>query len=156
MRTPARSDAHWLFDPAAVQAIVVARRPAGTDAVGCVVSDRVWSDVVGLLRWAHSAERSGPSVASGAWWRLAADCAALLRTLPGLMDELDEGLVDVPVTLPDDAAPAERVRAVAAELTALLRSPEEVPLTVVSDLVGRLGSAAISASAGAADWNALR
>ncbi|WP_164704430.1 hypothetical protein [Blastococcus litoris] len=41
-----------LFDPSAAHRLVLARRPVPLTAVGAVVSDVVWGEVVQLLRWA--------------------------------------------------------------------------------------------------------
>jgi len=42
----------WLFDPPTARRLVLAHRPATAGAARCVVSDVVWHEVVGLLRWA--------------------------------------------------------------------------------------------------------
>ncbi|MPQ98666.1 hypothetical protein GB931_12190 [Modestobacter sp. I12A-02628] len=151
------SPTDWLFHPEVARLVVLARRPAGADAVRCVVSDAVWGDVVRLLRWAASADRSAPDVAARARWRLAVDCYDLMRRLPTLIDEVDEQWVSLPDDpLPDDApAPAEQLREVAAELTAALVADAQVSLFEVGLLVNRLGAAAIAASVDGADWSEL-
>src|SRR3954447_11277152 len=89
-----------LFDPSGAHALVLARRPAGCSAVDAVVSDAVWQDVVQLLRWTAASTAAAPELDRGRWWRLAAGCAALLRRLPALSDELGEDW-DRPALLPD-------------------------------------------------------
>lgn len=145
--------AGWLFDPEAARAVVLARRPAPDDVVGIVVSDEVWTSVVGLLRWADGAGRAAPDLTAGVCARLAADCAALLQRLPALLDELGEGLVDQGEDVADPSDPADRVQAVAAEITELLLSARSVHLHVLADAVFRLGAAAISVAAERTDWS---
>lgn len=142
-----------LFDPTTAHRLVLSRRPSSRSAVSCVVSDVVWHDVVGLLRWATAGTGGVTGLDSGRWWRLAASCADLLRRLPGLCDELGEPWRPAP---PDDATMegdgAARVERAAARLAALLRSGEPVPLQRLAVEVDALGAAAISALAGQADW----
>ncbi len=133
---------HWLFDPATAHATVLAHRKPGCSAAACVVSDAVWADVVGLLRWADAGSRAPAGLAPGTWWRLAAGCAKLLRRLPGLCAELGEPF-DVTGLLGEDERPAaERVGRATARLTALLRSGAPVPLRRLATEVDALGAAA--------------
>ena len=146
----------WLFDPATAHHLVLARRPFPRTAVACVVSDVVWHDVVGVLRWANAATGGQSEVEAGRWWRLAASCAGLLRRLPGLSDELGErwdraspaGTDEVATDLSGQA----RVERIAARLTALLRSGEPVSLHDLALEIDALGAAAISAFAEQAAW----
>ncbi|SFF84346.1 hypothetical protein [Blastococcus tunisiensis] len=146
----------WLFDPTAAHRLVLARRPSpGSGVVPDVVSDVVWSDVVRLLRWATADAGGLAEVESGRWWRLAAECGALLRRLPGLADELAEPWALDPATW--GGAPADgraRVALTAARLTALLRSGEPVSLRRLAGEVDALGSAAIAALVEQAPWAA--
>ena len=146
--------AGWLFDPEVARRVVLARRPGPEDVVGVVVSDEVWTRVVGLLRWADGAGRAAPGLTAGVCARLAADCAALLHRLPALLDELGEGLVEDGHDVAGSAEPADRVQAVAAEITELLLSAGPVRLPVLADTVFRLGAAAISVAADRTDWSA--
>ena len=141
--TPAR----WLFDPDTTRALVLTRRfPAGRP-VEDVVSDVVWGEVVGLLRWAVAGANGPADLRVGTWWRLAAGCAALLRRLPGLTAEIAQPWAVLPPPAAPDAVPAERVAAVAGRLAALLRSDERVPLPVLAAEVDALGEAAVQAIA---------
>jgi hypothetical protein len=143
----------WLFDPTTTHRLVLARRPAARTAVADVVSDVVWTDVVGLLRWAAAGTGGLTSLDAGRWWRLAASCADLLRRLPGLADELGEPWHPVP---PDDLAGDGGVEVVAARLATLLRSGEPVPLARLAAEIDALGAAAISAYAGRSAWTLPR
>jgi hypothetical protein len=135
----------WLFDPETAHATVLAHRPPGCSAMTCVVSDVVWADVVGLLRWADAGTRAPGPLAAGTWWRLAAGCAELLRRLPGLCAELGEPW-DVRGRPGEDELPApERVALTTARLTRLLRSPRPVPLRRLATEVDALGAAAVGA-----------
>jgi hypothetical protein len=142
---------HALFDPAGAHRLVLARRPAGSPPLTCVVSDVVWQDVVQLLRWS-AATTSRAEVDAGRWWRLAAGCAALLRRLPGMCDELGEPWG--PTASPDDAElpGTDRLALATARLAALLRTPEPVPFRLLAGDVDALGAAAISALAQTSSW----
>lgn len=150
----------WLFDPTTAHRLVLARRPFPRSAVACVVSDVVsdvvWHDVVRLLRWAAACTRGLTELESGRWWRLAAYCADLLRRLPGLADELDEGwdaaATGDPWPEPDDPEAAARVERIAGRLAALLRSGDPVSLQVLAVHIDALGAAAISALAAQSSW----
>jgi hypothetical protein len=142
-----------LFDPATAHDLVLARRPVPRTAVACVVSDVVWHEVVGLLRWATACTRGATGLESGRWWRLAAACADLLRRLPGLSDELgerwDPGAPDDSAT---DADAVARVERVAGRLADLLRSGDAVALQRLAVEIDALGAAAISALAERSAW----
>jgi hypothetical protein len=141
----------WLFDPADAHRLVLARRPAASSALTSVISDVVWQEVVGLLRWSV-ASTDDPGTDAGRWWRLAAGCADLLRRLPALCDELGEpwsptGAVDDP-ELPG----TERVALVTGRLAALLRSTDPLPLRRLARDIDALGAAAIKAYAETSSW----
>ena len=136
-----------LFDPAAARRLVLARRPAGRAVVADVVSDVVWTDVVRLLRWAVAAPHAAPGVRAGAWWRLAAGCADLLRRLPALGDEVAEhwaGTDGHPVWA-DDLPARQRVRRATDLLAAALLAAEPPDLRGVAARVDALGAAAVAA-----------
>ncbi|SEO45484.1 hypothetical protein [Trujillonella endophytica] len=134
----------WLFDPATAHATVLAHRPAGCTAVECVVSDAVWADVVGLLRWADAGTRVPAPLAAGTWWRLATGCAALLRRLPGLCAELDEPWAVQGLPGEDERPAAERLIRATGRLAGLLSAPAPVPLRRLASAVDALGAAAIA------------
>src|SRR4051794_1748772 len=137
-----------LFDPAASHDLVLARRPPVPTAVQGVVSDVVWSEVVGLLRWATADTGGSTALQPGTWWRLAVGCADFLRRSPGLSAEIDEPWdVDSPREPPAGDDGADRIAAVAERLAALLRSAEPPPLRVLAAEVDALGAAAITALA---------
>ena len=140
-----------LFDPADAHRLVLARRPPDPSAVICVVSDVVWLQVVRLLRWS-TATTGSAGVDEGRWWRLAAGCAALLRRLPALCDEVGEhwgpiGPMDDP-ELPGTT----RVGLAGDRLATLLCSRDTVPLCRLAGEVDTLGAAAISALAQTSSW----
>ena len=146
-----RDPARWLFDPDTTRALVLARRPSGGRAVEDVVSDVVWGEVVGLLRWAAAAARAPVALRTGSWWRLAAGCAALLRRLPALSAEIAEPwTVEPPVVPLDGVPPSERVAVVAGRLAGLLRSGQPVRLRRLAAEVDALGEAAVQAIAATA------
>jgi hypothetical protein len=142
---------HWLFDPAGAHRLVLARRPAHSSPVTCVVSDVVWHDVVHLLRWSAATTRTA-GVDAARWWRLAAGCADLLRRLPALCDELGEPWDRA--APPDDAdlPGTTRVTLATGRLAALLRAEGPVPLCRLAADVDALGAAAISALAQTSSW----
>jgi hypothetical protein len=138
----------WLFDPTAAHDVVLARRPAGGSVVDDVVSDVVWRDVVRLLRWASADARGATSLEAGAWWRLAAGSADLLRRMPGLCAEIAEPWgMQTPASAPEELPAADRIALVAGRLAALVRSPVPVPLRALAAEIDALGEAAISALA---------
>jgi hypothetical protein len=141
-----------LFDPPTAHRLVLAHRPADSTAVTSVVSDVVWHEVVGLLRWATASTGGIHDLESGRWWRLAAACADLHRRLPALEDELGEPWRPAE-PLPEPAvAGTERVAQVTGRLAALLRSAEPLPLARLAVEIDELGAAAISAYADEASW----
>jgi hypothetical protein len=126
------------------------------------VSDVVWSDVLGVLRWADATLGCPPELREGTAWRTAAAAAGLLRRLPGLCREAG---VDWPGPAPAPADPeggaAGRLRAAADRLALRLCSPEEGVAGPLSAAVGDLardldevGAAAIAVLAQDADWPA--
>ncbi|TFV80803.1 hypothetical protein E4P40_17530 [Blastococcus sp. CT_GayMR20] len=142
----------WLFDPPTAHRLVLAHRPARATAVTCVVSDVVWQEVVGLLRWATASTGGVHGLESGRWWRLAAACADLLRRLPAFGDELGRPWRPA-VPIPEQAlAGTERVAQVTGRLAALLRSADPLPLARLAVEIDELGAAAISAYADEASW----
>jgi hypothetical protein len=141
-----------LFDPCDARALVLARRPTGCSAVNAVVSDAVWDEVIGLLRWATASTGASSALDPGRWWRLAWGCADLLRRLPALCDELGEGW-DRPAVPEENAAEGvTRVERGAQRLLDLLRTGEPVPLRTVAGEVDALGAAAITALVEASSW----
>ena len=44
----------WLYDPSLGGVLVRAHRPPAAGAASSVVSDVVWGDVLGVLRWAEA------------------------------------------------------------------------------------------------------
>jgi hypothetical protein len=141
-----------LFDPAGTRRLVLARRPAGCSAVTAVVSDVVWQDVVRLLRWAVAGTDGAPGLDAGRWWRLAAECADLLRGMPALCDELGEPWSPEGAAEDPGVSGTARVELVAGRLATLLRSPETTTLRQVAADVDALGAAAISALAEGSSW----
>lgn len=79
-----------IYDPHASAALVRAHRPPGGGAASDVVSDAVWSEVLGLLRWSSTTLGCSGDLLTGTAWRTAAASAALLRRLPALCDERGE------------------------------------------------------------------
>jgi hypothetical protein len=124
--------------------------------VADVVSDRVWRDVVELLRWASGAAHAVPALRAGAWWRLAAGCADLLRRLPALADELaehwDAGTAEDIVDPGAEVPGAERVQAVARRLATELVGAGPLDLQRLAVLVDALGAAAVAALADGCRW----
>jgi hypothetical protein len=145
----------WLFDPPTASRLVLAHRPAGTEAMRSVVSDVVWHEVVALLRWAAAGTGRAADAETRRWWRLAAGCADLLRRLPALCDELGEPW-DLPLAVEDAGTGTDRVRAVSLRLVALLRSPGPLPLARVAGEVDALGAAAVSVLAEQSSWTVPR
>jgi hypothetical protein len=141
-----------LFDPPAAHRLVLAHRPDRPTAVGCVVSDVVWQEVVGLLRWATAGTGGAHDLESGRWWRLAAACADLLRRLPALGDEAGEPWRPADRAGAPTSAGTVRAARATDRLLALLESPEPVPLAALAVEIDELGAAAISAYADEASW----
>jgi hypothetical protein len=136
-----------LFDPDASHDLVLGHRPCPHTAVRCVVSDVVWSEVVCLLRWANAGTGGSAALQTGAWWRLAAHCAALLRRFPALSAEIGEPWCSAPPVHLPGASGAERVDAAAARLAVMLRCPTQLPLCAVAAEIDALGGAAVTALA---------
>jgi hypothetical protein len=141
-----------LFDPATAHGLVLARRPPTRSAVQDVVSDLVWHEVVGLLRWSAAATGGDPELEAGRWWRLAAACADLLRRIPALIDELDEPSSTAPTIDDSDLSGTARVERAAERLARLLQTSGELPLDRLAVAVDALGAAAVSAVAEASPW----
>jgi len=142
----------WLFDPMTAHRLVLAHRPEPRSAVSWVVSDVVWHEVVGLLRWATASTGGAPGLESGRWWRLAAGCADLLRRLPALEDELGAPWRPADPAPESTLAGTARVTEVAGRLLALLTSDEALPLSRLAAEIDALGAAAISALAEESSW----
>jgi hypothetical protein len=117
-----------------------------------VISDVVWQDVIGLLRWATASTGRTPDLEPGRWWRLAAACADLLRRLPTFGDEIGEPwrpAAPAAEPAPDGAA---RVAAATDRLLALVRSAEPLPLARLAVAIDALGATAVSALALETSW----
>jgi hypothetical protein len=150
----------WLYDPSLGGVLVRAHRPPAAGALRSVVSDVVWTDVLGVLRWAEATLTCRTDLAPGTAWRTAAAAAALLRRLPGLCDEVGvpwvgagggPGAEQVPVAV--------RLRTAADRLAWRLCSPDdrtaELLQIVLRDLardVDEVGAAAIAVLAEGTDW----
>ena len=160
----------WLYDPSLGGVLVRAHRAPGAGAAGSVLSDAVWTDILGLLRWAEATMTCPPELAGGSAWRTAVAAAALLRRLPGMCAEAGvpwPGPATQPVsTQPVPAEPVlaelpagARLRMAADRLALRLCSPGEGaagPLRhAVGDLardVDEIGAAAVAVLAGETDW----
>ena len=150
----------WLYDPSLGALLVRAHRPPAAGALRSVVSDAVWSDVLGVLRWAEATLTCRPDLAAGTAWRTAAAAAALLRRLPGLCDEVgvawagaggEPGAAQVPAAV--------RLRTAADRLALRLCSPDdgtedqlEIVLRDLARDVDEVGAAAIAVLAEGSDW----
>ncbi|MFQ1001988.1 hypothetical protein [Modestobacter sp. SSW1-42] len=150
----------WLYDPAVGDVLVRAHRSAVGGPADDVVSDVLWSDVLGLLRWAEAALGCPPALAEGAAWRTAARAAALLRRLPVLCAEGGLPWPGVQADPDDTVLPGrERLAAAADRLAGLLcaRPPAVGPLELVTRVaadVDEIGAAAIALLAEGTDWTA--
>jgi hypothetical protein len=152
----------WLYDPSLGGVLVRGHRPPAAGTVGSVVSDVVWSSVLGVLRWAEATLTCRVELAGGSAWRTAAASAALLRMLPGLCSEVGvpwTGAVGEPV--PAVMSAAERLRTAADRLALRLCSPDGrddrpvVLAAVLAELAGavdEVGAAAIAVLLEGADW----
>jgi hypothetical protein len=152
----------WLYDPLLGGVLVRGHRPPAAGAASSVVSDVVWSQVLGVLRWAEATLTCRVELAGGSAWRTAAASAALLRTLPGLCSEVGvawAGAVGEPGAAP--MAARERLRTAADRLALRLCSPDGrddrpvVLAVVLRELAGEVdevGAAAIAVLAEGADW----
>jgi hypothetical protein len=152
----------WLYDPSLGGVLVRAHRPPAAGAAGSVVSDVVWSEVLGLLRWAEATVTCRADLAGGTAWRTAAASAALLRRLPGLCGEVGvawAGAGGEPVAAP--RLPVDRLRTAADRLALRLCAPDggadgpAVLAVVLGELardVDEVGAAAIAVLVEGADW----
>jgi len=156
----------WLYDPSLGGLLIRGHRPPTAGAVDSVVSDTVWTDVLGVLRWADATLCCRPELAGGTAWRTAAASAALLRRLPGLCDEVGVAWVGAGGGPEGAPVPAvERLRAAADRLALRLCSREgavagsvaavlEVVLTDLARDVDEVGAAAIAVLTESTDWTA--
>jgi hypothetical protein len=150
----------WLFDPAMGGVLVRAHRSPAAGAAGDVVSDVLWSEVLGLLRWAEATLGCAPTLAEGAAWRTAATAAAVLRRLPGLCAEAGTAWPGAQGDPEEVALPGrQRLAAAADRLAGLLCTcPTAMdPLALVGRVaadVDAVGAAAIALLAEGADWTA--
>jgi hypothetical protein len=145
-----------IYDPHTSGALVRAHRPVGGGAASDVVSDAVWTDVLGLLRWAAATLSCSAEVRPGVAWRTATTSATLLRELPALCDERGEcWWATVAAPVPGRTA-EERLHAGVEQLWTRLRAPGDgVPLCVLAAEVDEVGAAAVAVLAEGADWRAV-
>jgi hypothetical protein len=145
-----------LYDPRSSHALVLAHRPCGGGAASDAVSDAVWTDVLGLLRWAEATLRCPGELLPGVAWRTAGASAALLRRLPAFCDERGECWRAVPAR--DGGGPARaRLADAAGRLRCRLHATgEQVPLSVLAVDVDAVGAAAVALLAEGADWQGVR
>ncbi|MEU2347120.1 hypothetical protein [Modestobacter sp. NPDC049651] len=148
----------WLYDPSLGGVLVRAHRPRTGGAVAPVVSDVVWTDVLGAVRWAGATLRCPPDLMGGSAWRTASSCAQLLRRLPRLCRELGEPWPErAPRPETATAEPRARLTAATERLTARLCAPgTAVPLAELADDVDELGAAALAVLVELTDWSAGR
>ena len=152
----------WLYDPSLGGVLVRAHRSPAAGAASSVVSDVVWGEVLGVLRWAEATLTCPPELTGGTAWRTAAASAGLLRRLPGLCAEAGVAWPGPAPASPAGGLPAaQRLRTAADRLAMRLCSPEEGgsgPLRdAVADLAGdvdEVGAAAIALLAEGTDWTA--
>jgi hypothetical protein len=150
----------WLYDPSLGGVLVRAHRQPAAGAARAVVSDAVWTDVLGLLRWAEATLTCPADLTSGTAWRTAAGAAALLRRLPGLCDELGLAWPGAHAgSEPVGGSAAARLRTAVDRLALLLCSPEVDAADrrggAVAELarcVDETGAAAIAVLAEGTDW----
>jgi hypothetical protein len=150
----------WLYDPSLGGVLVRAHRAPAGGAAGSVVSDAVWGDVLGVLRWAEATLTCPPGLAGGTAWRAASASAGLLRRLPGLCAEAGVAWPGPAAEPPGAPVPARRRLRTAADRLALrLCSPEEgaagplrMDLAGLARDVDEVGAAAIGVLADATDW----
>src|SRR4051812_13656251 len=151
----------WLYDPSLGGVLVRAHRAPTSGAAGSVVSDAVWGDVLGVLRWAEATLGCPPELLTGTAWRAAATSARLLRRLPGLCAEAggawpgpapSPGTSDVPARIP--------LRTAADPLAGRVGSrgggaggPLRWAVGGRAGDVDGVGAAAIAVLAAATDWN---
>jgi hypothetical protein len=154
----------WLYDPSLGGVLVRSHRAPAGGAADSVVSDAVWSDVLGVLRWAEATLSCPPDLIGGTAWRTAGAAAALLRRLPGLCAEAGVAWPGPsPAPTEFDVPARTRLRTAVDRLALRLCSPEESeagPLrSAVADLardVDEVGAAAIAVLAAETDWTAAR
>jgi hypothetical protein len=153
----------WLYDPSLGGVLVRAHRSPVAGAAGSVVSDAVWTDVLGVLRWAEATLSCPPELVGGTAWRTAVTSAALLRRLPGLCAEAGVAWPGPAAVAVSAVRAADRLRTAADRLAQRLCSPEEGvagPLRcAVADLardVDEIGAAAIGVVAAVTDWTVTR
>ena len=152
----------WLYDPSVGGSLVRAHRPPAAGAVGSVVSDAVWGDVLALVRWAEATLGCAAELVPGTAWRTAAASAGLLRRLPGFCGELAVAWPGVPVPTPEpDGDGRQRLCAAADRLATHLWSPAEglgdhALLAAVAADVDEVGASAIALLAERADWSGVR
>jgi hypothetical protein len=153
----------WLYDPSLGGVLVRAHRSPAAGAASSVVSDAVWSDVLGVLRWAEATLTCVPGLVGGTAWRTATASAGLLRRLPGLCAEAGVAWPGPSVVPPTaEVAATERLRTATDRLALRLCSPEEGVAGPLRDAVGDLardldevGAAAIAVVAARTDWTAM-
>ena len=150
----------WLYDPSAGGVLVRAHRPPGAGAAGSVVSDTLWTDVLGVLRWAEATLTCPTELVGGAAWRTAAASARSLRRLPRLCAEAGVAWPGpAPAPAEPEGAPWQRLRAAADRLALRLCDPAEDaagPLRrAVPELardLDEVGAAAVAVLAAGTDW----
>jgi hypothetical protein len=151
----------WLYDPSLGGVLVRAHRSPTAGAAASVVSDVVWTDVLGVLRWGEATLTCPPQLVGGTAWRTAVTSAGLLRRLPGLCAEAGVAWPGPAAVAVLEAPAAERLRTAAERLALRLCSPEEGvpgPLRNAVDALARdvdeVGAAAIAVLADVTDWTA--
>jgi hypothetical protein len=150
----------WLYDPALGGVLVRSHRAPAAGAADSVVSDVLWGEVLGVLRWAEATLRCPDELTGGTAWRTAAASAGLLRRLPGLCAETGVAWPGPAPVLPAGSLPAaERLRTAADRLARRLCSPQEdaagplgADLAELAADVDEVGAAAIAVLAERADW----
>jgi hypothetical protein len=158
--TESSSSRPWLYDPSLGGVLVRAHRSPGAGAAGSVVSDTLWNDVLGVLRWAEATSTCPTDLIAGAAWRTAAASARSLRRLPRLCAEAGVPWPGpAPAPAAPDGAPRQRLQAAAARLALRLCDPEEDsagPLRrALSELardLDEVGAAAVAVLAEGTDW----
>ena len=147
----------WLYDPAVAGVLVRAHRSPDGGAAGDVASDVLWSEVLGLLRWAEATLGCPAELSEGSAWRTAATAAGLLRRLPGLCAEAGLPWPGAQADPEEAGLPGrERLAAAADRLAALLCArPADLDLLelvarVAAD-VDAIGAAAIAVLAEGTD-----
>ncbi|WP_138731638.1 hypothetical protein [Modestobacter excelsi] len=150
----------WLYDPSLGGVLVRAHRSPAAGAASSVLSDVVWGDVLGVLRWAEGTLTCPPELTGGTAWRTAAASAGLLRRLPGLCAEAGVAWPGpAPAYAAGDVPAAQRLRTAADRLALRLCSPEEGVAGPLRDALAELagdvdevGAAAIAVLTEGTDW----